>query len=116
LTIPVLDKAVESLLGLVDDVRSPDVRSYLAAIKQDQGAMLQLSPEAMDLMVAGFEDRPGVAYQSTASMSPSASPTKWVRSITHPWQTVSLALFTALHVITSRFDERYPCGATSASG
>lgn len=114
LTIPVLDKAVESLLALVDDVRSPDVRTYLKAIKDDQGAMLQLSPEAMDLMVAGFADREGVAYQSTASMSPGASPRKWIRTILHPWQAASLALFTALHVITSNFDKRYPCGAIPA--
>jgi pimeloyl-ACP methyl ester carboxylesterase len=112
--IPVLDKSVDSVLAVVDDVRSPDVRTYLKAIKEDQGAMLQLSPEAMDLMVAGFEDRPGVAYQSTASMSPGASPRKWVRSLMHPWQAASLALFSALHVITSSFDKRYPCGAIPA--
>ncbi len=76
--------------------------------------MLQLSPEAMDLMIAGFKDRPGVAYQSTASMSPGATPRAWARTITHPWQTASLSLFTALHLITSRFDERYPCGAIPA--
>lgn len=111
LTIPLLDKSVESLLGLVDDVRSPDVRTYLRAIEKDQGAMLQLSPEAMDLVVAGFADRPGVAYRSTASMSPGASPRKWARTIARPFQSASLVLFTALHAITGQCDERYPCGA-----
>ncbi|MDQ3036481.1 MAG: hypothetical protein M3Y87_29050 [Myxococcota bacterium] len=115
-TVPVLDKTIESLVAVIDDVRSPDVRAYLRAIKKDQGAMLQLSPEAMDLMVAGFEDRPGVAYQSTASMSPGASPRKWASTIAQPWQAVSLSLFTALHAITSSFDERYPCGASPAGG
>lgn len=114
ITIPILDRSVESLLAVVDDVRSPDVRKYLHAIKKDQGAMTQLSPEAMDLMIAGFEDRSDVTYQSTASMSPGASPMKWVRTLTHPFQTASLALFTALHAITSSFDERYPCGAIPA--
>ncbi len=113
--IPVLDKSVASLLALVDDVRSPDVRAYLKGIEEDQGAMLQLSPEAMDLMVAGFEDRPGVTYQSTVSMSPGASARKWLHSLSHPWQTVSLALFTTLHAITARFDERYPCGAIAGT-
>jgi pimeloyl-ACP methyl ester carboxylesterase len=95
-----LDKSVDLLLGAVDDARSPEVRTYLGAIKQDQGAMLQLSPEAMDLFVAGFEDRPGVAYQSTASMAPTPTPGKWVRTLGHPWRAVSLALFTTLHGIT----------------
>ena len=109
LTLPILERSVESLLGLVDDARSPDVRSYLKAIKDDQGAMLQLSPEAMDLMLAGFADRPGVAYQSTVSMSPSPSPKAWLRTLGHPRHALSLALFTALHGITADQDERYPC-------
>jgi len=109
LTLPMLDRSVESLIGLVDDVRSADVRTYLRGIKEDQGAMLQLSPEAMDLMAAGFEDRPGVRYQSTASMSPAPSLGQWLRMIGHPWQAVSLALFTALHEITANIDSHYPC-------
>lgn len=113
--VPILDRSVESLVGLVDDARSPDVRTYLKAIQEDQGAMLQLSPEAMDLMVAGFEDRPGVLYQSTASMSPQPSPTAWIRTVGHPWQSLSLTLFTALHGITSRYDPRYPCARTPAA-
>jgi len=61
-----LDKSVDFLLSLVGNVRRPNVRTYINAIKEDQGSMLQISPEAMDLTVAGFEDRLGVVYQSTA--------------------------------------------------
>lgn len=109
--LQVLDKSVDGLLSLVDDARSPDVRAYLNAIKDDQGAVLQLSPEAMDLMVAGFADRPGVTYQSTASMAPTPAPRKWIQTVGHPFKAASLALFTALHAITSLYDKRYPCGA-----
>ena len=109
-----MDRSVDSLLGLVDEARSPEVRAYLDAIKDDQGAMLQLSPESMDLMVAGFGDRPGVRYQSTASMAPTPSPRKWLRTLGHPWQTISLTLFAALHAITSRHGKRYPCAAMRA--
>lgn len=107
-----LDKSVDSLVELVDGAGQPEVRAYLNAIKEDQGAMLQLAPEAMDLMAAGFDDRPGVAYQSTVSLSPTPSPSNWLRMIGHPGQAVSLALFTAIHRITSRIDERYPCART----
>lgn len=107
----VLDRSVESFIGLLDDARKPELRAYLDAIKDDQGAMLQLAPEAMDLMVAGFGDRPGVLYQSTASMAPTPSPGKWLRTLGRPLESVSLALFTALHRITARVVERYPCGA-----
>jgi len=115
LTLPILDRSVDSLIGLVDDARSPEVRAFLKAIKEDQGAMLQLSPEAMDLMLAGFEDRPGVFYQSTASMSPMPSLRSWIGTTGHPWRALSLALFTTLHGITAGLDERYPCGPPSSA-
>ena len=113
ITVPILDRSLKSLLGLVNDARSPDLRVYLRAIQEDQGSMVQLSPEAMDLMVAGFEDRPGVWYQSTASMAPIPPPKKWLDTIGHPFHAASLSLFTALHEITSRYDARYPCAASS---
>ena len=118
-TVPIVDGAIDSLLALVDDARSPELRTYLKAITDDQGAMMQLSPESMDLFIAGFFDRPGVLYQSTCSMSPMPSPRKWIDAIGRPWHSVSLALFTALHGITGAYDRRYPCAfdaAESAEG
>ncbi len=109
--IRMLDRSVESVIGLVDDARNPAVRSFLAAIEDDQGSMIQLSPESMDLFAAGFEDRPGVVYQSTASMAPSPKPRRWLDTVGHPWRTVSLSLFFSLHRITADIDERYPCAA-----
>jgi pimeloyl-ACP methyl ester carboxylesterase len=111
LKIKLLDRSVESVVGLVDDARSPEVREFLSAIEDDQGSMLQLSPESMDLVVAGFEDRPNVVYQSTASMAPSPKPRRWIETVGHPSRTVSLSLFFGLHRITAVHDERYPCAA-----
>jgi pimeloyl-ACP methyl ester carboxylesterase len=104
-----LDRAVDSLVGLVDDAAKPEVRDYLSAVKDDQGAMLQLTPEAMDLVGASFADRPGVTYQSTVSMAPTPSMGKWLGTLGHPGRAISLALFTAMHRITSLHDRRYPC-------
>jgi triacylglycerol lipase len=67
----------------------------------------------MDLIAAGFDDRPGVAYQSTVSMSPAPSRANWLEMIGHPAEAISLALFTALHRLTSEIDERYPCARTA---
>ena len=73
--------------------------------------MIQLSPESMDLVIAGFEDRPGVIYQSTASMAPSPKPRRFLETVGHPWRAVSLSLFFALHHVTAAYDARYPCAA-----
>jgi triacylglycerol lipase len=115
LELRLVDKLVDTLVSRLDQVRSAEVRAYLAAIKQDQGAVIQLTPEAMDLFQAGVQDRKGVRYQSTASMAPPPSPTKWLWAIRDPWLGVSSALFTALHTITARYDECYPCGLPSAA-
>jgi len=106
-----LDRSVESMVGMCDDASSPAVRTFLTAIEQDQGAMMQLAPESMDLMVAGFADRPGVHYQATASMSPLPGPRRWMDTIGHPWRAMSLSMFFGLHHLTANTTERYPCAA-----
>lgn len=115
-----LERAVKSMVGMVDDALCPEVRTFLTAIQDDQGSMLQLSPEAMDLVGVGIDDRPGVRYQATVSMSPAPSPRRWADTIGHPWRALSLSLFFALHHLTSRIGERYPCaaleGATAVDG
>jgi triacylglycerol lipase len=106
-----LDRAVESVVSAVEDAGSPEVRSFLTAIEDDQGSMLQLSPESMDLVAAGFADRPGVRYQATAAVSPAPTPRRWLQTIGHPSRALSLSLFYALHRITANIDKRYPCHA-----
>ena len=114
LDLRVLNRATESLLQVLDDARSREVRAYLGEIGDDQGAMVQLMPEAMELYQASVRDRPGVAYQCTATMAPPPSPMSWVRAMTSPWGTLSTSIFAALWGITSRFDERYPCADRDA--
>jgi triacylglycerol lipase len=111
LKVKVFDRATESLLRLLDDVRSGEVRKYVDEIGQDQGAMVQLMPEAMDLYVAGVEDRPGVLYQSTASMAPPPAAGMFLPVLGHPWSILSGTVFSTLYAISSRFDRRYPCAA-----
>ena len=106
-----LDRSVESVVGMIDDARCPEVRTFLSGIKEDQGSMVQLSPESMDLVTAGFEDRPGVVYQSSVSMAPSPKPRRWLETFGHPWRAVSLSLFFALQRLTAGHDVRYPCAA-----
>lgn len=108
-----LDKSVDALMKTIDDARSPEVRKYLDAITDDQGAMLQLSPEAMDLVVAGFEDRPGVFYQCVASMAPPPSRRSWRKHVLSPTRALSLGAFALLQRITARHHPHYPCAAAT---
>jgi hypothetical protein len=114
LDLRVLDRVTDLLLRVLDDARSREVRAYLDAIREDQGAIIQLTPEAMELFQAGVQDRPGVSYQCTASMAPPPTPSAWARNLKSPWKVISGTIFATLYGITSRLDERYPCAAESA--
>ncbi len=111
LDLKIVDRVTEALVRVLDDARGHDVRDYLDAISEDQGAMVQLMPEAMDLYIAGVEDRAGVLYQSTASMAPAPSARMVLPALPHPWRLVSGGIFAILYGITSRFDRHYPCAA-----
>lgn len=111
LDIRVLESTTERLLLLLDEARSREVRVYLEAIKTDQGSMVQLMPEAMDLHQATVLDRPGVRYQCTASMARLPTPLNLVRQLMSPWGALSTTIFAALSELTSHIDERYPCAA-----
>jgi hypothetical protein len=112
LDLRLVDHTTEALVRTIGEVRGSDLREYLDAIEEDNGAMVQLMPEAMDLFIAGVEDRPGVVYQSSATMAPPPSPKRFVQSLRGPWSAASSVLFEFLHQITARYDPRYPCGAS----
>lgn len=110
--LKVLDRTTEALLKALEPASSREVRDYLDAITKDQGAVIQLTPEAMDLFQSGVEDREGVVYQSTCAMAPAPTARKLARAMLSPWRAVSSTLFTTLYGITSRIDDRYPCSST----
>jgi hypothetical protein len=107
----VVDRVIGLALRTLDEASRRDARAFLEAIRQDQGAVIQLTPEAMELYQAAVEPRAGVVYQSTVSMAPFPEARVWFRLATRPSTAVSVGVFTALHAITTRDDPRYPCAA-----
>ena len=96
LELKALDRTTDALLRALDPATNREVRVYLDAITKDQGAVIQLTPEAMDLFQAGVEDRAGVAYHCTCAMAPAPSARGLARAMLSPWRAVSSALFTTL--------------------
>lgn len=107
----VLDSATDALLNVLEPDKMREVTQYLEAIKKDQGAMVQLMPEAMDLFVAGIEDSPKVRYQSVATMASAPTPGRALRALRHPWAVLSGTIFATLYGLTSRMDDVYPCSS-----
>ncbi len=108
--IALVDKITDSVSRALDDAANRSFRDWLRQVRDDQGGVVQLMPEAMDLFLAGVEDHPNIRYQCVASFTTSTGVTDWLRAFRSPWSAVSAALFNLLWRVTAVQDDRYPCG------
>jgi hypothetical protein len=113
--IELVDRAVESVIRVLDEASSRELRAWLKLLRDDQGGIVQLMPEAMDLFHAGVEDRPGVRYQSVATFAPARNAHDWIGTLRSPWGAMSATIFALLYNITARQDDRYPCAPPDGS-
>jgi triacylglycerol lipase len=103
-----LDRLAEGLLTKIRFDRSGPVWRYLAEIERDQGAVLQLTPEGIELFNASVTDRPGVAYGCVVAGVPEPREhlqSEWL----DPEYVVLRGLFRLLHALCARPHPRYPC-------
>jgi hypothetical protein len=103
------DRITDAVVRVLDEAASLRLRTWLRQIRDDQGAILQLTPEAMDLFQAGVQDRPGLRYQYVASYVPPGRVLDYLRFVRSPWAGVSAALFRLVSRLTAVQDPRYPC-------
>jgi hypothetical protein len=103
-----LERTTELLLRFLDDERQNEVREWFAGIHSDQGAIIQLTPESMDIFNAGVEDNPNVRYGSIVTRMPRPGPFRLVRGLRSPVQALSAAVFSTLFVGAGRTSRVYP--------
>lgn len=109
LQLAIIDKLTEKLIQVLDSASADETTDFLRLIREDQGAIIQLSPEAMDLFQAGVEDNDRVHYQCIASYAPVPGVIHWAKSLVRPWASLSLPIFATLHRLTAMEHDRYPC-------
>lgn len=105
----IVDRLIDRLQRTLDHEAREKVREWLREVHEDQGAVGQLTPEAMDIFEVSVEDRPGLRYQCVASYAPAPSPLRWLRELRIPWRPFSAALFDLLYEVAARRDPQYPC-------
>ena len=109
--LSLIDGLTDRAIRVLDDASSAELSSWIRLLRDDQGALIQLSPEAMDLFQAGVEDRAGVRYQCTASYAPVPGPREWLGTVVSPWGALSMAIYTMLLHLSVRESEKYPCAS-----
>ncbi len=103
-----LDRLAEGLLRRIRFDRSDPAWMYLGEIERDQGAVLQLTPEGIDLFDAAVADSPGIDYGCVVAGVPKPREEFKLKELVDPEYVVLRALFRLLHALTARPHPRYP--------
>ena len=102
-----LDRLAEGLLRRIRLDRNDPAWMYLGEIERDQGAVLQLTPEGIDLFDAAVADAPGIDYGCVVAGVPKPREEFRLKELLDPEYVVLRALFRLLHVLTARPHPRY---------
>jgi triacylglycerol lipase len=103
-----LDRITEGLLKNIRFDRRDPVWKYLDEIKADQGAVIQLTPEGIDLFDASVADRENVDYGCVVAGVPKPAEDFELKALLAPDKIVLRALFRLLHGLAARPHPRYP--------
>jgi triacylglycerol lipase len=103
-----LDRISAGVLRRMRFDRRDPVWRFLGEIERDQGAVLQLTPEGIELFDAAVADRPGIAYGCVVAGVPRPRERFRIKEAMNPEYVALRALFRLLHSLTARPHPRYP--------
>jgi hypothetical protein len=103
-----LDRFAEGLLRKIRFSRRDPVWRYLREIERDQGAVLQLTPEGIELFDAAVVDRAGIDYGCVLAGVPKPREQLRAKELLDPEYVALRAVFRLLHALTARPHPRYP--------
>ncbi len=106
--IKALDRAIDLLLSFLGEEGQTEVREWFDGIRYDQGAIIQLTPESMDIFNAGVENNPKVRYGCVATRMPPPGPMRLLKNLRSPINALSAAVFSTLYVGAGRTSKVYP--------
>ena len=104
----VLEKTIDLLLSFLGDEGQAEVREWFDGIRSDQGAIIQLTPESMDIFNAGVENNPNLRYGSVVTRMPPPGPVRLLKNLRSPINALSAAVFSTLYVAAGRTSKVYP--------
>ena len=103
-----LDRIAEGLLRKIRFDRRDPAWRYLGEIERDQGAVLQLTPEGIELFDAAVADHAGIDYGCVIAGVPKPREAFKIKELVDPEYVALRSLFRLLHALTARPHPRYP--------
>jgi len=104
----VLEKMTDLLLSFLGEEGQTEVRDWFDGIRSDQGAIIQLTPESMDIFNAAVENNPNIRYGSVVTRMPPPGPVRLLKNLRSPINALSAAVFSTLYVGAGRTSKVYP--------
>jgi hypothetical protein len=101
-------RITDNVLRFVDKDGREEISDFLGKVRVDQGAIVQIMPEAMDLFNAATENRPGVRYGSIASAAPPPRSLRMARRVRSPYTAFTAAMFSTLYQFAGQRPRVYP--------
>ena len=103
-----LDEITTQLLRFVGDDGREQILDYLSHVKHDQGGIVHLMPEVMELFNAAVSDAPDVRYGCVATLAPAPGSRRVLSAVGRPGRAFHYAAYTTVHGVAGRATERYP--------
>jgi hypothetical protein len=109
--LQLFSRVTSGLLRFIDRDGRAEITQYLSKVQTDQGAIIQITPEAIDLFNASVEDAEHVRYGSVVAGSPTPSSLRAARRIRSPYTAFTAALYTTLYQFAGQRHDRYAYSA-----
>ncbi len=106
--LKLISRITDTLLRYVDRGAREEIHEFLSKVRVDQGGVIQITPEAMDLFNAATENHDGVRYACVASAAPPPRSLRAARRIRSPYAALTAAFYTTMYQFTSQQPKVYP--------
>jgi triacylglycerol lipase len=109
-----ISRLTDLLLRFVDEKGRGEIHDYLTKVRLDQGAIIQIMPEAMDLFNASAEDDHRIRYGCVATAAPPPHPIRFAKRVRSPYAAFSAAMFSTLYQFAGQQRAMYPYARPTA--
>lgn len=108
-----LRRLTERALRFTDERGRREIEEYLRKIRADQGGVIQITPEAMDLFNASTSNDPTVRYGCVVTAAPPPEATRLTQRLRSPYAALTSTLFATAYRFASQPHAMYPYAALS---
>jgi triacylglycerol lipase len=101
-------RVTDNVLRFVDKDARSEIGDFLSKVRVDQGGLIQLMPEAVDLFNASTEGDPNLRFGCIASAAPAPRTMRLAGRIRSPYAAFTAAIYATLYQFASKIPDVYP--------